>query len=103
MKKFIVAIVIVLCLGCLAQAQDIEIRANVYSYPILVQPTYLFPLGYRYVTPVPPQQPLPKPQFKTPIRDGMWYGSIYAQQMLQQNRYLRYKRLEGLLGQPEKE
>ena len=103
MKKFILAIVIVLFLGNLAQAQEIEVRVRGYAYPVIVQPIYLFPLGHRYTTPVPPQlqpEPLPKPQFKTPLRDGLWYSKIHAQQMLQHNRYLRYKRLEGLLGVP---
>jgi hypothetical protein len=96
MKKIILSLIILFTLCSTTFSEE---NVN-YTYPILVQPTYLFPLGYRYVTPVPPQQPvvpaspvqpLPKPQFKTPIRDSIYYG-MYNQ------RVWRYNRLGNLLN-----
>ena len=46
---------------------------------------------------VPPPIP-PKPNFQTPIRDGLWYGGVYLNQSLWYNRYWRHQRLERLLG-----
>jgi hypothetical protein len=48
----------------------------------------------------PPTTP-PKPIFGTPIRDGFWYWNQYTKQWIWYNRYYRYKRLEGMLQNPQ--
>ena len=64
-------------------------QIQVPSQIIVVPPTQT------YV--VPPPAP-PKPNFQTPLRDGIWYSGVYLNRAMWYNRYWRYKRLEGLIG-----
>lgn len=82
MKKLFI-ILLLFSLAGVASAQDITIRIVPYTEQF-----------------VPPQPP-PKPNFRTPIRDGLWYGGVYFNQWLWYNRYWRHQRLERLLG-PQK-
>jgi hypothetical protein len=92
--------VVVVLLALLALASLLFVSAT-YSQEVVygVQPLII---GYRVVPyqviqvqPAPPLQlvvpPPVKPNFKTPIRDGMYYGTYYS-------RLWRWNRLNGLLG-----
>jgi hypothetical protein len=60
--------------------------------PVYVTPQIVVP----YTTPIPPTplyQPPVKPNFQTPVRDGLWYGMYYS-------RMWRYNRLGRILNYP---
>lgn len=60
---------------------------RVYTTPQIIVP---------HTTPIPPTplyQPPVKPNFKTPLRDGLWYGMYYS-------RIWRYNRLGRILNYP---
>jgi len=80
MKKFVIALVLVLGWTASAEAQEVVVKAG---DTIIVQ-TRLFDA--------------PKPQFRTPLRNGMWYSGVIMYRGLQLNRQWRYNRLERLLG-----
>ena len=96
----VLALLAILLIGNVAKAIEV---IPVHGAYVQVLP----PLGYRvvpyYVVPAPipvtPQYVAPvipppvKPIFKTPIRDGLYYGLYY-------NRMWRYNRLGNVLGHP---
>ena len=92
MKKLFIIIVALASLLFVSATYSQEIVYGVQPLIIgyRVTPYYVVP-----AQPVPAQQvivpPPVKPNFKTPVRDGVYYGTYYS-------RLWRWNRLNGLLG-----
>ena len=110
MKKIMI-LAMALILGLLvsqvsAQVVVVEPGVRVQVQVPQVEPgpsVVVVPPGYarvapQYVAPVGPPPVPPKPQFWTPVRNGLWWAGVGVNRAVWHNRYWRYNRLGHLLG-----
>lgn len=90
--KYLLTIILLLGL-CVSTSKANE----TYVLPNKATEIYIVPTGIGMYIQIP-VKPVPKPHFRTPIRNFLWSVEIDLNKILWYSRYYRYKRLEKLLG-----
>lgn len=92
----IMAVLFSILIASVAYGQKSYIIIPLEVSPMPTEPDDDYPYYF-----APPRIP-PKPNFSTPLRDGLWGFGYELDRALWYNRYYRYRRLEDMIGPPHR-